>query len=134
MCWCAFQSSSPHHAWFRPSRDGAVQPHTLFLPHSVWTGLDHKLWRVHQAVLVQTLVILFVLMNLQACTQIRYLTHCKPYTWHSYDRLAKFNDAKCLVNSTRNLQVKWIGLLKLVKTQNVVSAQQNNILGYHGFY
>lgn len=60
--------NSPHDAWFRPSWDGTVQPHTLFLPNSVGSWLNHKLGRVHQAVLVQTLMVLFVLMDLWACS------------------------------------------------------------------
>lgn len=49
-----------------PAADGAVQSHTLLLPHGVGAGLDHKLWRVHQAVLVHALEVLPVFMDLQS--------------------------------------------------------------------
>lgn len=49
-----------------PATDGAVQSHTLLLPHGVGAGLDHELWRVHQAVLVHALEVLPVFMDLQS--------------------------------------------------------------------
>lgn len=49
-----------------PATNGAVQSYTLLLPHGVGAGLDHKLWRVHQAVLVHALEVLPVFMDLQS--------------------------------------------------------------------
>lgn len=48
-----------------PAADGAVQAHALLLPHSVGARLDHKLWRVHQAILVHALEVFPVFMDLQ---------------------------------------------------------------------
>lgn len=48
-----------------PAADRAVQAHALLLPHGVGARLDHKLWRVHQAVLVHALEVFPVFMDLQ---------------------------------------------------------------------
>lgn len=48
-----------------PATDGAVQAHALLLPHGVGARLDHKLWRVHQAVLVHAFEVFPVFMDLQ---------------------------------------------------------------------
>lgn len=48
-----------------PAADGAVQAHALLLPHSVGARLDHKLWRMHQAILVHALEVFPVFMDLQ---------------------------------------------------------------------
>lgn len=48
-----------------PAADGAVQPHTLLLPHGVGARFNHKLRGMHQAVFVHTLEVFLVFMDLQ---------------------------------------------------------------------
>lgn len=55
----------PDNPGVRPATDGAVQTHTLFLPHGVGARLNHKLWRMHQAVFVHALKMRFLFMDLQ---------------------------------------------------------------------
>lgn len=59
-----FTEALPDDPGVRPAADGAVQPHTLLLPHSVGAGFDHKLWGVHQTVFVHALEVFLVLMDL----------------------------------------------------------------------
>lgn len=61
---CVCVQYSPDNPWVRPSRDGAVQPDTLLLPHRVGTRLNHELRGMHQAILIHTLVVLLVLIDL----------------------------------------------------------------------
>ena len=56
---------SPNYSWVGPPGDSAVQTYALLLPHGVGARLNHKLWGMHQAVLVHALVILLVFMNLK---------------------------------------------------------------------
>lgn len=49
----------------RPAADGAMQPHTLLLPHGVGARFDHKVRGVHQAVFVHALEMFPVFMDLE---------------------------------------------------------------------
>lgn len=55
----------PDDARVGPATDGAMQPHTLLLPHSVGAWFNHKLRGMHQAVFVHALKVLLVFMDLQ---------------------------------------------------------------------
>lgn len=55
---------APDDPGVRPAADGAVQPHTLLLPHGVGARFNHKLRGVHQTVLVHALEVFLVFMDL----------------------------------------------------------------------
>lgn len=55
----------PDDPWVRPACDGAVQTHTLLLPHGVGARFNHKLRGMHQAVFVHALKVFPVFMDLQ---------------------------------------------------------------------
>lgn len=58
---------SPDDTRLRPASHGAVQPHTLLLPHGVGARLDHELRGVLQAVLIHPPVMFLVLVDLGGC-------------------------------------------------------------------
>lgn len=78
--WGCVVGDLPDDPWVRPPTDSAVQPHTLFLPHSVGARFNHKLRGVHQAVFVHALEVFLVFMDLkiEQITQDRFL----PFTKH----------------------------------------------------
>lgn len=71
----------PGNPRFRPSSHSAVQLDCLALPDSLSTGLDNKLWRVHQAVWVHFPTELCPLLHLQQESKARL-----SYKAHSCER------------------------------------------------